>query len=191
MKKKVIVILSVFLLALGIVSLKQNFNTKTDTSKLQSTSTTKVSSIKLSGLSELKSKSEIIVEIIGTDKCKTIDYKGATSRVTTVKVTDVIKGDKKLNEINIIQMDGEVRPENGQKLVMFLRKGVDNPDCYVPIGSTQGIYKIVPAKFNTSSKVNSANSTTGNMILEPVSVGNDDILKDLSGNYADIKNKLK
>ncbi|MBC8059074.1 MAG: hypothetical protein H7Y18_00205 [Clostridiaceae bacterium] len=190
MRKKLIVLTSVIIIGLGIGLVKQNFNATTANSKSQTITNTEFTTLKLTGLSDLKNRTETIVKIIGTDKYKTIDYKGAPFIITTVKIVDVIKGDKKLNEINIIQHDGDVTPKNGETLLMFLRKGVDNPDCYIPIGLGQGIYKVVPAKSNTKSSVDSLISTSDSMILEPQSIVNDDILKDLNGSYKDVRNRL-
>lgn len=39
--------------------------------------------------------------------------------------------------------------KNNERLLMFLRKGIDNPDCYVPVGtSMKGIYRISENKTN-------------------------------------------
>lgn len=184
--KKGILAVSIFILALGTVFIRQNLKTSNSNIKTDVKPNISFSGKIISGLPELKSKADTIVEIIGTDNSKVFDYKGVSSTITTVTVTNVLKGDKKLNEINIIQLTGEITPENGQKLLLFLRKGIDNPDCYVPIGAGQGIYKIVQSK----SKVNSLDSNLSNMVIEPQSIVNDDILKDLSGNYEDVKKKL-
>jgi len=132
----------------------------------------------IAGLAELKSDSDIIVEVLVTDKSKERDYKGLKAIITTLKVNHVIKGDKDIKEINILQLDWETIPKNGEKLLLFLTKGIDNPDCYIPIGAGQGIYKIV--KSNSNDK----------MVIEPHSLVNNKILKDLSGDYEEVKKKL-
>jgi len=137
----------------------------------------------IKGLDELKKESTTIVEVVGTDKYKIVDDKGIEGRVTTVKVTDVLKGDKNLTEINIIQaegMDTEVPPANGEKLLMFLRNGVPVGEfkmLYVPLGGTQGIYKI---KVKDNKKY-----------FDYHCMKNSSILKELSGNYEDVKLKIK
>jgi len=176
----------VLLLGLGTVLLFRNLQCFEPSLETESQANNNSSVKRISGLPELKNESDTIVEIVGTDKYKVIDYKGAQSIITTVKVLSVIKGDKNLKEAKIIQLYGEMTPKNGEKLLMFLRKGIDNPDCYVPIGSGQGIYKIVQSK----TKDNSSNNSLNNMILEPQSMVNDDILKDLTGDFETIKKKL-
>jgi hypothetical protein len=127
-------------------------------------------------LTEIKSESDLIVEVEGTDKQEKRDYKGAPSIVTTLKVKEVFKGDKSLKEVKIIQIESiNTVPENGQRLVMFLRRGVDNLDCYGVVGGGQGIYKI----------------ENKGATLKPQAIENKNIIKELSGNYEDVKDKLK
>ncbi|WP_294188677.1 hypothetical protein [uncultured Clostridium sp.] len=74
---------------------------------------------------------------------------------------------------------------------MFLRKGIDNPDCYVPVGtSMQGIYRISENKTNRQSYSLNDSTTT---ILEPYdsSFTNKNIMNDLSINYKNFKSKFK
>ncbi len=182
MKKQFGSILAVSAIILGLVTILSVHYLKAPGTNTPQTVNRWASAVKISGLSELKKKSDTIVEVIGSDKTLEIDYKGTTSFVTTVEVADIIKGDKNLKEIKLIQMSDDVTPKNGEKLLMFLRKGVDNPDCYVPVGSGQGIYKVV--------KSNSKKSTSDEQVIEPQSLVNEDILKDLKGNYKDVKSKL-
>lgn len=62
---------------------------------------------------------------------------------------------------------------------MFLKKGTDNKDCYIPVGGGQGIYKIIE------------NKKTNNRTLEAQSLYNENILNDLKGNYDDLRKSLK
>ncbi len=56
---------------------------------------------------------------------------------------------------------------------------------YISLGGSQGTYDIV-----NNSKLKNQINAEENIELKPNSMVNDDILKDLSGNYADIKKKL-
>jgi len=139
---------------------------------------------KIDGLKELKEKGTTIVEVVGTDKYKIVDYKGIPFRVSTVKVTEVLKGDNQLSEINILQTEGldtEAPPANGEKLLMFLRDSGESVggfnSLYTPLGGSQGMYKI---KVKNNKKY-----------LEPHYMINDTILKDLSGDFNDVKIKIK
>ncbi|MCR6514476.1 hypothetical protein M4I33_06235 [Clostridium sp. LY3-2] len=131
-------------------------------------------------LTVLKSESDLIVEIIGTDTIENRDYKDVPVKVSTVKVSEVIKGDIKENEIKILQdADLDITPKKDEKLLMFLKKGTDNKDCYIPVGGGQGIYKIIE------------NKKTNNRTLEAQSLYNENILNDLKGNYDDLRKSLK
>ena len=144
----------------------------------------------ISGLDELVKSADTIVEAEGTNKYELIDYKGITMRKTTVKVLDVIKGDKQLKELKFLQTEGikeEKPPVKGEKLLMFLRKGIDNPDSYVTFGGSQGIYNIVPSN---SIKAGTDKNDNANKHIEPSLMVNKKILQDLSGSYDEIKKKL-
>ncbi|MPQ44865.1 hypothetical protein [Clostridium tarantellae] len=131
-------------------------------------------------LSVLKSNSDIIVEIIGTDIIENRDYKNVSVKISTVKILETIKGNIKENEIKILQdADLDITPKKDEKLLMFLKKGIDNKDCYIPVGGGQGIYKIIE------------NKKTNNRTLEAQSLYNENILKDLKGNYDDLKKSFK
>lgn len=139
----------------------------------------------ISGLKELKDRADTIVEAEGTDNYELVDYKGIKMRKTVIKVIDVIKGDKQLKELKFLQSEGVKGEEpiaKGEKVLMFLKKGVDNPDSYITFGGTQGIYKIV----ESTSKSNSVTKH-----LEPHSMVNNKILKELNDNYYDLKEKLR
>lgn len=143
---------------------------------------------KIQDLGQLKKDSNIIVEVIGTNENRVIDYKGVSCIITKVRVTDVIKGDKELKELNIIQVENvDVPPVDGEKLLMFLGKGKDNEGCYFPVGAGQGIYKISTETNTQPTK----KALTIDEKIEPQSIVNDSILNDLKGNYKDIKEKLK
>ncbi len=152
----------------------------------------------ISGLDELKGKSDIIVEAESTGKYEFVDYKGVKMRKTTIKVLDVVKGDNKSKELKILQsenVEGEEPLDKGEKVLIFLRKGIDFTDSYVPVGGSQGIYKIEQHNTTTQSLTESkiVSDNKGNNVnknLQPHSLVNKKILKDLSGNYDDIKKKL-
>ncbi|AAO36033.1 hypothetical protein K144313037_13150 [Clostridium tetani] len=155
--------------------------------------------MEIDGLKELKAKSDIIVEVEGTDKFELIDYKGIKMRKTTVKILDVMKGNPTLKEITVVQTEGlesEEPPMKNEKLLMFLRKGIDITDSYVPIGGNQGIYKIITKKTKKNSmtpkKLPHLNAPKDDAIkiVTPTSLINNKILRDLNGNYDDIKKKL-
>jgi hypothetical protein len=136
--------------------------------------------IKIPNLSELKKQSELIVEVIVTDKKEIRDYKGIPITITIANVKEVLRGNTDSKELKILQdSKADVNIKNGENLLMFLKKGVDNPDCYIPVGSGQGIYKIVKGLAKDGLE------------LTPQSLVNEDILKDLKGNYSDIKSNLK
>ncbi|WP_027632033.1 hypothetical protein [Clostridium hydrogeniformans] len=142
--------------------------------------------VKIKSLKELKDSSEVIAEIEVTDKQEKRDYKGIQVDIITVKVNEVIKGDIDSKELKILQdSNTDTIIKNGEKLLIFLKKGVDNPDCYVPVGGGQGLYII--ENSNNYKSINAIQNT----ILKPHSIENKDILKDLKGNYEDIKQKLK
>jgi len=138
--------------------------------------------MEMRNLNELKRFSDTIVEVEGTKEYKIIDYNGIPSRLSTVKVKEVFKGDKNLKELKIIQVENlDVPPKNKQKLLMFLHTDRDNlqDHPYGVIGAGQGIY-LIENDTNTQHKV-----------LKPQAIRNDALLQELSGNYEDVKNKLK
>lgn len=131
---------------------------------------------KIPDLNQLKEDSDIIVEVNVTNDKKMRDYKGVSAAITTVKIKEVIKGNLDTDKLNILQdTNADVTITSGQRLLMFLRKGIDNPDCYIPVGGGQGIYEI----------------NNDELKLSPQSIENENILKDLKGNYSDVKSKLK
>ena len=132
---------------------------------------------KIKDLSELKSKSDLIAEVTGTDKYKIIDYKGMKARISTVKVNEVFKGSIESGEINIIQIeDLDVMVENNQKLLLFLRKDRENmkENPYAVVGTGQGIYII-----DQHGKI------------KPQSINNENIMKELSGSYDKVKERYR
>jgi|GEM_PF-6335346 len=182
MHKKTILALSITLVLLGSIGFVIYENPKILTqSALVKTKSTKsrASYVKISGLPQLKNDSEIIVEATVTNKQETRDYKGVPVSITSVEVKDVLKGTTDSKELKILQdAQADVTLKAGQTLLMFLKKGVDNPDCYVSIGGGQGIYQI------------SKNKKNNELELSPQSLVNENIIKDLKGNYSDIKAKL-
>jgi len=199
-KKKIIIsILIITCICIGSATFYQNKST----AKQLQVNQNKIESIEITGkgeakitlikdLTEIKSKSDLIVEVEGTDKQEKRDYKGVLSIVTTLKVKEVFKGDKSLKEVKIIQIESiNTMPENGQKLVMFLKRGIDNPDCYAVIGNGQGIYKIENTGNKTTNSISKDGNTVQSAILKPQAIENKNILKELSGNYEDVKNKLR
>lgn len=197
MKKVVISTIILTAIVTAGVSFKMNVNsTKTAATKNTETKAKMSASYKyISGLEELKNSADTIIEAEGTDQYELIDYKGVTHRKTIVKVLDVIKGDKQLKEIKFLQtegLEGDEPPVKGEKMLMFLRKGVDNPDSYVTFGGTQGIYKIVESN-NTIQSIDGSSTNKNNKVNKQIkahSMINDKILKDLNGNYDDVKKKL-
>ena len=188
MKKKKIILslLIASCICIGsIIFYSNHSNTKlVQVNQIELVKTAKGSIIQIKSLTELKNKAKVIVEVEGTGNIEKRDYKGLPCTISTVKVKEVLKGDRSLKEIKILQVENlDTPPQNGQKLLMFLSKDTDesghedNPDCYGVVGAGQGIYKIE----NTNSK-----ST-----LKPQATENEDILKELSGNYEDVKSKLK
>ena len=155
--------------------------------------TSKGSIDNIKNLTELKNKAKVIAEVEGTGKIEKRDYKGLPCTISTVKVKEILKGDKSLKEIKILQVENvDTPPQNGQKLLIFLSKDTDeygnedNPDCYGVVGAGQGIYIL---DDSTTKGINSAVKSEG--IVKPQAIENKDILKELSGKYEDIKNKLK
>ncbi|NMM65868.1 hypothetical protein HBE96_25150 [Clostridium sp. P21] len=199
-KKKVIVITTLLLAAgIGCLSLTSKFNVKNVQANQSNQISQDASYKKIHGVKELKSKSNLIAEVEGTNKYKIIDDKGIKFRVTTVKVQEVIKGDKQLKEFSIIQTEGlstEKPPQNGEKLLMFLRKSLNMENTYIPLGGSQGTYDITtitnPSKSSTNNieSMNNTQNKDENKKLIPNEMVNDEILKDLSGNYSDIKKNL-
>jgi len=185
MKKKTLIIGIIFLgivFSASLIYINQNKSiTKLDASYQ-----------KISGLEELKQRSDIIAEVQGTENYKFIDYSGIKLRITTVKVIEIIKGDKSLKEINIAQTEGldtEKPPQNSENLLIFLRKSPDINDTYIPLGGSQGTYDIVERNSGKSiSSVDSKNNST--IELKPNSIVNENIIKDLKENYSDIKKNL-
>ncbi|MEG2194811.1 MAG: hypothetical protein RRY11_08385 [Terrisporobacter sp.] len=99
--------------------------------------------IKIEGIEELKNNSSTIVKATGTDKNREINYKGINCIITTLTVDEVIKGDKKLKNIEIIQVrDIDSTPKENEKLLLYLREGEDNKGVFVPVGGNQGIFPI-------------------------------------------------
>lgn len=138
---------------------------------------------KIHGLAELKKQADIIAEVQGTEHYRFYDYAGIKMRITTVNVIDIIKGDKTLKELDIIQTEGldtEKPPTNGEHLLIFLRKSSDINNTYIPLGGSQGTYDIVKSSKNG----------TDDYQLKPNSMVNDEIIKDLNGKYSDIKKKI-
>lgn len=181
MKKYILIIIAISAIA-GLIFIIGNLNATPTQEKILSDG----SIMKINGLDELKSNSSTIVQVVGTSNNRKIDYKDIDCMVTKVIVEDVIKGDKNLKEIEILQVAGvDVAPRDGEHLLMFLRDGEDNKGLFVPVGAGQGIYRI-----NITSSENPLN-TLDNGYLEPQSIENKYILKDLTGSYASIKNKLK
>lgn len=139
---------------------------------------------KFASLDVLKNKADIIVKAQGTSKYKLKDYGGIEMRISTLTVLEVIKGDKALKEINLIQTEGldtEKPPVNGEILLLFLNKCSDLKDTYMPMGGSQGTYDIVSTSKTTSDE---------NTEIKPNSMVNEDVLKDLNGSYSDIKKKI-
>lgn len=188
--------LSVVLALTGIITTNTIMSTQPNKSNepIKSRPKASASYIEINGLKELKKKSDIIVEVEGTNEFELIDYKGITMRKTTLKVLDVIKGDPNLKEIKVAQTEGiesEEPPMKNEKLLMFLKKGVDITDSYVPIGGNQGIYRIITKKTKKNSLTpRNIVSDDSTKIIRPTSLINNKILKDLNGNYTDIKNDL-
>lgn len=149
----------------------------------------------IKNLTELKNAAKVIAEVEGTNKIEKINYKGLSCIVSTVRVKEIIKGDKSLKEIKVLQVENlDIPPQNGQRLLMFLSKEADefghedNPDCYGVVGAGQGIYILEDAGTGN----NSITSSDDNITLKPQAIENKDILKELkNGSYKDIKNKLK
>jgi len=129
-------------------------------------------------LNEIKSNSDLIAEVEGTNIQETREYKGTDAIITTVKVKEVFKGDKSIKNVKVIQMkDYDVPPKKGEKLVVFLSKGIDNPDCYSVRGAGQGIYRIINSKSNKE-------------VIKSQSMANKSILKELGEDYENAKKKL-
>jgi hypothetical protein len=153
----------------------------------------------ITSLDQLKNMADIIVKVQGTSKYKLKDYGGITFRISTLTVIDVIKGDKALKEINLIQTEGldtEKPPVNGENLLMFLKKTPNIKDVYMPINGSEGTYDIVtttPNNLNTSKSKASNNQPTSdeNTEIKPNSVVNENVLKDLKGSYSEIKKKIE
>lgn len=196
MRKKFAVILALTGIIVTGIAISSLSTSKAETYKIvKSKPKASASYIEIDGLKELKEKSDTIVEVEGTDEFELIDYKGVKMRKTTVKVSDVMKGDSNLKEIRVVQTEGlesEAPPMKNEKLLMFLKRGVDITDSYVPIGGNQGIYRIVTK--NTKKNNLTPRSLTPNddsiKIIRPTSLINNKILKDLNGNYNDIKHNL-
>ncbi|WP_040210387.1 hypothetical protein [Clostridium polynesiense] len=182
MNKKIFLSIAVIgLLISCLIGFSIYNNPNNDTKK----TATKASILKIKNLQELKNSSDLIAEITVTDKQEKRDYKEIQVDVITVKINEIIKGKTDLKELKILQdSSADTIIQNGQNLLIFLKKGIDNPDCYVPVGGGQGIYIIE----NTNSNLKSSNSIT---TLKPQSLENKEILKDLTGNYNDIKQTLK
>jgi len=177
--KKALIIVSIILCMCIIV-----FKLSTAGTKVKPIMKSSASYTKINGLDELKQLSSTIVEIVGTGKYKIVDYKGIPMRVSTLKVTEVLKGNNQLTEISIMQTEGletETPPAKGEKLLLFLRDSREPEgqfkSCYVPLGGGQGMYKI---KVKDNKKH-----------LEVHCMKNDVILKDLSGDYDEVKLKIK
>ncbi|MGL4570006.1 MAG: hypothetical protein ACRCVJ_02935 [Clostridium sp.] len=99
--------------------------------------------IKIEGIEELKNNSSTIVKATGTNKNRETNYKGINCIITTLTVDEVIKGDKKLKNIEIIQVkDIDSTPKENEKLLLYLREGEDNKGVFVPVGGNQGIFPI-------------------------------------------------
>lgn len=178
MKRKLIVIGLLSLSILLGISLIYTVN-KNTIAKSNSKLKFEASYKKINGLDELKKQATIIAEVEGTESYKLMDYSGITARISTVNVIDIVKGDKSLKQINIIQTEGldtEKPPVKGEKLLIFLRKSQDIKDTYIPLGGSQGTYNMVTASDNIQ--------------LKPNSMVNNDILRDLNGKYSDVKKKL-
>lgn len=146
----------------------------------------------VSSLDQLKTDANIIVEAIGTDIVEERDYKGINVKVSIIKVSEVIKGDIKETELKILQdAETDTIPKKNERLLMFLKKGIDNKDCYIPVGGDQGIYRVVENKQSEQNNVRLASTNSSNFILEARSLQNDKILKDLKGDYEQVKKMLK
>ena len=191
-KKNIVIIGIIACLGGGIFYLNNSNKTENKTNQLESSVQSngiKVDITPIENLNALKAKSDLIIECEGTSIQEKRDYKGIPSIITTVKVKEVFKGDKDIKEVKVIQMENvDVQPKDGEKLVMFLMKGdgIDNPDCYGVVGAGQGIY-IIDNDKSKKSTLNSESSTT----LKPQAIKNENILKELSGEYKDLKTKLK
>lgn len=185
-KKLILFSLSIVLLlgSTGVLCIKY-LNTGNETAKNDNILEVKTANVQaiydeIPSLDKLKNDSDIIVEIVGTNRQEKVDYKGIPAVVTLVKVNEVIKGKIDSTELKIFQDSRvDIAPKDGEVLLMFLKKGIDNPDCYLPIGGGQGIYKILT---DDTSKAD---------VLRPQSLVNNNILNELKGKYKDVKLNLK
>lgn len=193
MKKIIISIAIITGIAIGSIALYTHYSNVNNINAQHKAITQVNGSIyKFKDLTELKSKSDTIVEVAGTGQYKNMDYKGVPAIISTVTVNQVFKGDKSLKEIKILQVANlDVPPQKGQRLLMFLRKDQENlPDHpYAVVGAGQGIY-IITGTINNNNKLSNTSSNSGNVTLQPQAITNDNILKDLRGNYDYIKNTL-
>ncbi|MDT8719712.1 hypothetical protein IAI10_24055 [Clostridium sp. 19966] len=183
MKKcSVISSLMLALCIIGIVIVHFNYNKNMNNQSIGASAKKVNKSVKsINGLSELKNTATTILEATPTGETETRDYNGLPAIISKLTVINVFKGKKDLKNIKILQIqEFDKKVEQNHKLLLFLREGIDNPDCYVVIGDTsQGIYEIISnGSENTVKAFDEANS-------------NNSILKDLSGNYENLKTILE
>lgn len=197
-KKKILFVLAVVFIASGLIYKNKSSQDIVNNPTVEAESLTvenKTSQAlydEVSSLDQLKTDADIIVEAIGTDIVEERDYKGINVKVSIIKVSEVIKGDIKETELKILQdAETDTIPKKNERLLMFLKKGIDNKDCYIPVGGGQGIYRVVENKQSEQNNVRLASTNSSNFILEPQSLQNDKILKDLKGDYEQVKKMLK
>lgn len=143
---------------------------------------------KIKNLSELKKHSDVIAEVTVNDiKEEKYDNK-LPIIISEVTVTNSIKGAEKGQVLKIIQYKNlEKVISNGENLLMFLRKGQNNPDSYVPIGTTvQGIYEIIKDESTNKSMFTGKFKDTIKQYDDTII--NEELLKEVSENYINLKN---
>lgn len=182
MKKSLIIFSLIFILCIsGVFTVHANYN-KGISSKSNSIAADKwkASITNIKGIKELKNASTTIIEAVASGEIERRDYNGLPAVISKLHVRAVFKGDKRLNTIKLFQIDKfDKALIPNRRFILFLKEGADNPDCYVVIGGTsQGIYEI-------------EDHGDANIIVPfDDTVKNEALIKDLQGNYENVKDKL-
>lgn len=98
-----------------------------------------------------------------------------------------------MKELNILQVnDVDKQIQEDEILVMFLKKGIDNTDCYVPVGTTcQGIYEFSYSP-NSNSKTLPATSNLKDATIQAFDENhaNKTLVKSMPLNYSQLKQEI-
>lgn len=115
---------------------------------------------RMTSFADLKSQSDLIVEVTGTDKYeeKKSDY--IAFNLCTVNVKEAIKGTVSTSNLQVLlDIDIDPLPEANNTYLMFLKKETSGSNTYyIPVGYGQGIYKLTNGSSTSNSSASNSNT---------------------------------